>query len=505
MAFVKSMRLIIVAIGLIFAISSLSAEEKLSIAVMDFKITNLAKDEVELLFDFLSNALFETQVFDVIQKSKRNELLKEIEFSASDAANAEKTNKIGKLLSAKLLLFGSIGKIGTNILYSLTLVDVESGKTVSTYSKTYKKLEEIVDDFSKIGEELAGAAKKMEFIRKANVLYFEDFVQHPWAVSDKVFYQDNKVHIFNKESQWYAWDLLNADDFTLEVEAEFISGEDGGYGGFFRSKDIDNLYEFLISKNGYFRVSKYLDGTFTKLADWETSSSINKKGVNYLKVEALGKRMAFYINKRKVKELTDTTFSEGNFGLTSAKGVHAAFDNLLAYQGKLSFFDSFSADNGEWSSSKMMYIKDGEYNIDPPKDSGAYYGWGRISFSDCIYKAEIKLLSGPDDATYGIAFRIKDVNNQYVFLGAKNGVFEFGYYKDGTWKTLIPWKKTDVLNASGKNILGVECRGSRINLIINGTLVDSLTDTTFTKGMIGLMCYEGVKVACDNVQVFATE
>ena len=59
----------------------LTAQEKLPIAVMEFKITKLPEDEVELLVDFFNNALFETEAFDVIQRSRRDSLIREIQFS----------------------------------------------------------------------------------------------------------------------------------------------------------------------------------------------------------------------------------------------------------------------------------------------------------------------------------------------------------------------------------------------------------------------------------------
>jgi TolB-like protein len=487
-------------------ITTVHAEEKLSIAVMDFKITNLAKDETDLLFDFLNNALFETGVFDVIQKNKRNELLKEIAFSVSDAADAEKTHAIGKLLSSKLLLFGSAGKIGSNILYALTMVDVETGKTVSSYSKTYKKLEDIVEDFPTIVDNLASASKRAAFQRKAEVLYFDDFSKQGWPVSDSLFYKNDKLHMYNKESSWYTWELLSIDDVTIEVEAEYVTGAvDQDFGIVFRMKDVDNCYLFTVTKNGYFRIDKRSEGAYTKLAAWEKSSSINSNGANSLKVEALGKHMTFYINKNKVKDLTDPTFKEGRFGLFSAKGVHASFDNLIVYKGRLLFYDSFSANKFEWPIDENVNIKDGEYIIDPPKDSERYFCWGINGYTNIVFKAEASWISGPENSNYGLIFGVQDVDNQYIFEISKNGYYDLSMYLKGNWKTLIPWKKTDAINSKGKNLLAVECRGNMIGLYVNGILLESFKDSNFSKGKIGMESYEGVKVAFDNVQVFEME
>jgi hypothetical protein len=461
---------------------------------------------VDLLFDFLNNALFETGVFDVVQKSKRNELLKEIEFSASDTADAEKTHKIGKLLSSKLLLFGSIGKLGSNILYSLTTVDVDTGKTVSTYSKTYKKLEDIAEDLPKVAEEIAGASKRAEFQKKSQVLYYEDFQTQSWPVSERLFFKDGRYHIFSKDADWYTWELLSTDDCTIEVEAEHSGGLDNqGFGVIYRVQDTNNFYLFEITKNGYFKAEKRQEGTYSNLIEWEKSSSINPKGVNYLRVDVLGRRMTFFINRIKVKEISDSTFPAGHFGIFSSKGVNAAFDNLIVYQGRLLFYDTFSEHRKEWPEDKNIYIKDGEYIVDPPADSGGYFGWGINSYTDFAFKAETRWISGPENSNYGLAFRAQDLKNQYVFEISKNGYYMLAMYLAGKWKVLVSWKKTEAVNAEGKNLLCVECRGSTIRLYVNSTLVDTVTDTTFSRGKIGVESYEGVKAGFDDVQVFDLE
>lgn len=483
----------------------LTAEDKPTIAVMDLKITNVPKDEVELIVDFLNNALFETGAFDVIQKNMRNKLLEEMEFSASDLADAEKTNKIGKLLSAKLLLFGSIGKLGTNIIFTLTLVDVQTGKTENTFSKTYKKLENIVEDLPSISEEMASISQRRNFEEKSAVLYFDDFSAKTWPESEKLYYRDNKYHIFNKESDWYTWETMSVGDCIIEAETEFIDGQnDAGYGLLFRMKDTNNFYLFDITQNGYFRVEKKLDGKYINLIQWEKSPAINLNAVNFIKIEALGKHLALYINKVKVKEIIDTDFKEGYFGMFASKNVHASFDNLLVYQGNLVFFESFTTANANWIQDEYAYFKDGRYIITAPKGSNGYYSWTSLERRNFILKADVEWLKGSsDDLNYGVTFRFKDLNNHYLFEIAKTGYYQLSMYLDGKWKTLIPWQKSNAVNKKGKDILKVECRGKMITLFVNDAKVDSYEDDTFSEGKIGVVSAEGMTAAFDNIEVFS--
>jgi TolB-like protein len=155
----------IAACMLLFAMTvSGFAAEKIPVAIMNFQVTNLNASEVKLMIDFFNNALFETGVFDVIQPEKRDAILREQEFSQSDFADRSKTRNIGKLLSVKLLVFGSVGKLGTNVLFNASCVDVDTGKTVGTFSNKYKSLDEIVDVLPTVSQTFATAAVRTMFV-----------------------------------------------------------------------------------------------------------------------------------------------------------------------------------------------------------------------------------------------------------------------------------------------------------------------------------------------------
>ncbi|MEJ2663017.1 MAG: CsgG/HfaB family protein [Spirochaetia bacterium] len=497
----KVPRIMVVGIFMLFLVFGLSAEEKFAIAVMDFKITNVKKDEVDLLIDYFNHSLFQTGIFDVIQRDKRNRLLKEIEFSSSDVADQKKTREIGKLLSAKLLVFGSVGKLGSHIIFNISVLDVETGSTVSTYSKTYDKLENIVDDLGKISNNIANAAMQTMFIKKAQVIYYDDFSAKNWIVSDQLFYKDGKYNIYNKKSEWFAWATTTVDDFALEIETQWIEGADnGGYGVIFRLQDEKNYYLFSLAKIGYFRIEKMVNGKYQEMVPWERSSAVNNDGVNYIKVKAVGKQLTFYVNNIQVKELFDSTFTKGNFGMLAGAGVHAAFDNLVVYQGNLLLYTDFSKVNNIFFQTDHAAYKNGEYVVNSGKND--YYSWTEDSFENISFAADVRWVSGATESGYGLALRVKDVDNHYLFIITKSGYFRFGYYKSGKWNTLIDWTNSRYINPQGKNVLRAECVGSTFKLYINDNPVGESEDSNFAKGKEGLFCGAGVIAAFDNAQVF---
>ena len=480
---------------------AISPQEKLPLAVMDFKITNVPGDEVDLLIDFLNNALFETGVFDVVQRSRREMLVSELEFSYFDMADSEKTREIGKLLASKLLLFGSIGKIGSRLLFNITTVDVETGKTISAYSKTYTSLEDIIGDFVQIAGDVAHGSLKAMFLKKARMLYSEDFKKREWLETDKLFYQNDRYHIHSPDEDWYTWQNETFSDFVYEVEVQLHAGEeDYGFGIIFRVQDTDNYYLFDITRTGYFKIDKKVDGEYFDLSDWERSTAINAQSVNYLKVEAVGNLLTFFINNNKIKEVFDSTFKGGNIGLFAAGNVHASFDNLKVFQGNLLFYDNFSKISDDWAQTDFAYNQDDEYLI--LAEGTDYYSWRAETLADISYKAEARYLSGPTDTGFGLLFRFQDIDNNYTFNITRTGYFRLGRYIDGESENLVDWTKSRTINEHGKNILKVECIGSLMKLYINDNQVAEAADDTYRVGQIGLVSYYDVFSAFDNVEVF---
>ena len=502
----KSLKILSLSIVIGFcAAVSLAAFEKIPIAVMDFKVTNFQKNESDLFIDFFNNALFETGVFDVLQRNQRDKLLQEIQFSMSDTADAKLTRKVGKLLSSKLLVFGNLGKVGKNVLLSVSMVDVETGRTVSSYSKTYKSLEEVFNSLPEVSSALADPAAESVFMKKTSVLYFDDFEEKKWAVSDKVDYQNGQLQIYSVDRDWYVWQNQIVDDFSIECRTLYVSGNvNSGSGIIFRVQDYKNFYAFFVSPSGYYKVVRYVDGQFLDLVPWIENKSINKKTANLLKVTAFRNHFTFFVNNVRVKEVTDDKFHEGKFGLFSFMGFKAAFDNLIVYQGNLVFYDYFSTPAGNFGEGKVAFTKNGVYNIDGKTLTSPtpFFSWITEPRRNFSFKSDVAFREGDTESAYGIAVRVVDAENNYCFAITKTGYYHFGYYKNSVWNTLVDWKKTRLINSEGINILRVECVDDTFYLYLNENLVETVTDSTFREGGIGFMTASGMNVSFDNAELF---
>ncbi len=134
-----------------------------------------------------------------------------------------------------------------------------------------------------------------------------------------------------------AWASAGKDlrDFRLTVEASQVAGpDDNEYGVLVRMQDPRNFYAFSVSGDGYFLVSRFVDGVRQPLgADWTPSDAVHPGvSTNILEVTAQGSRLTFVVNGQQLLQVEDDRFSHGDVGLHAGSfyegGVEVQFDNL---------------------------------------------------------------------------------------------------------------------------------------------------------------------------------
>lgn len=175
------------------------------------------------------------------------------------------------------------------------------------------------------------------------VLAYEDDFSDSFGGWDDAFdthtrkvYGNNRYQIEVNTSNLVAWGLANRDvaDFEMEVETKLEDGdESNSYGVLFRFLDHNNFYRFDVSGDGYFLVSKFVDGEWTTLLDWTKSEAINTGGVaNILKVSAFGPELTLWANGQQLATFTDDSLAHGNFGFFAGTFAEpyawVSFDNL---------------------------------------------------------------------------------------------------------------------------------------------------------------------------------
>lgn len=119
--------------------TNLSFAQKLTVSVMDLNVTEgLSAKEVVMLTDKLLNEFVGQGVYKVIERSKRDEILKEQGFQQSGACDASSCLvEAGQYLGAQKMFGGTIGKFGAVFAVELRMIDVKTGEIDMAFSKKY--------------------------------------------------------------------------------------------------------------------------------------------------------------------------------------------------------------------------------------------------------------------------------------------------------------------------------------------------------------------------------
>jgi len=109
------------------------------------------------------------------------------------------------------------------------------------------------------------------------------------------------------ESAFYArLDSRRFSDFDLRVRARQVGGaDDNSFGVIFRWRNFDNYYRFEISGDGYYRLSKTLEGRTETITQWIKSETIHTGNTaNEIRIRAQDDQFSFFINGQPVQLCT---------------------------------------------------------------------------------------------------------------------------------------------------------------------------------------------------------
>ena len=137
--------------------SSQIYEKGTGIAVWDFEITSPAGSV--RMDSFLSGKIIQKILkeghYDVITRDRLLVLLKELNLDTSLLADERTRLKLGKIVGAKLMVFGDIVEIVYGrMMIHLRLVEVETGKILTTVEKYYNPAPSDLSEWLKAVEEM---------------------------------------------------------------------------------------------------------------------------------------------------------------------------------------------------------------------------------------------------------------------------------------------------------------------------------------------------------------
>jgi WD40 repeat protein len=99
------------------------------LAILSFKAKGVPPDVADVCISTMSNALANVEYVTLVERDAIDSIVKEQQFQLSGLTEDEGVS-VGKILKADVVLLGNVGKLGTSIVFSARLINVETGKVM---------------------------------------------------------------------------------------------------------------------------------------------------------------------------------------------------------------------------------------------------------------------------------------------------------------------------------------------------------------------------------------
>ena len=129
--------------------------DKPILTVLDFEASEISQSEMKSIINVLSSGLFKSGLFTVIDVAQRETVLKELAFSMSGCTDDSCMLEVGKMLSAELIVGGSISRMGSKIVLSAKMIETETSKTVSSADGVYTDMDDLLENIYVFRDELS--------------------------------------------------------------------------------------------------------------------------------------------------------------------------------------------------------------------------------------------------------------------------------------------------------------------------------------------------------------
>ncbi len=129
-------------------------------------------------------------------------------------------------------------------------------------------------------------------------------------------------------------------DVHIAVDATKIGGpDDNDFGVQCRYQDVGNFYFFIISSDGYYGISKVVNGEQQLIGMEKLDASdaiLQGNATNHIEVECKGDRLTLWANGVELHSVQDSDFATGDVGLMAGTydivGTDISFDNFVVTQ-----------------------------------------------------------------------------------------------------------------------------------------------------------------------------
>ncbi len=268
------------------------------------------------------------------------------------------------------------------------------------------------------------------------------------------------------------------------------------------------------------RLWERVNGAWSIIASQPLTDNVDLSAWHTLTFEAIGTTLRLYLDGLLVIETTDTTHTEGYFGVRTNRG-HFAIDDVhieeiappsptpaVFVPPQLPFADDF--DDGSADGWQLYGL--GWSVIDGALDQALYAdgseaasAWVELPARNYAVTADVRLM--PEDygdehgRWIGLLIRRQGSDSGYwAVIKVRDGAAQIHFGNGQSWDNTISAAAPVQMDLSGWNMLRFEAYEDQLRFRVNGDLIVSANDSTRGAGAFGIRILEG-HFQIDNVYV----
>lgn len=188
-------RAMVLFLFLSFQVVSVFGQDIPRVAVLDLDAKSFSREETTAVVDSLIAGLVGTKKFTVIARGDRDRILKEVAASLQESFDERYQIQIGRLLSATMIVAGSLSRADNKIVANFRLIDIQTAKIIQTTAGSYHTLSDLLIDCAALAGTLA--AYSMDLSLTGTTWEF--------SLGDSITFLEGGIVIFNKLNATGKW------------------------------------------------------------------------------------------------------------------------------------------------------------------------------------------------------------------------------------------------------------------------------------------------------------
>jgi len=207
---------------------------KATIVILDFETNGVAKPAGSGCADAVRRTIVGTDRYYVVVRDKMEEILKEQGLQITGCTTTKCAVTQGKLLGARLVVFGSVSKVGSLYKVDLRIVDVELGTAIGAKDADVKYESGLEDAAARAALDLLGDVPQVgKIVEVDGRYYYVDLGRADGVTADSILkvvrrgapvYNDEGEPILQKREEiGYLW-VTTLDESGCETEVANVEG-----------------------------------------------------------------------------------------------------------------------------------------------------------------------------------------------------------------------------------------------------------------------------------------